>query len=150
MKPEVVFEPVAPVDLHAAWLEAARELYKLHARRHTDWWPEDVYAAVKQGTAYLFRGLVRYQPNGTVIVGGFVVLVPQTNLYTNRKSLLVWITTIFPGFKGLLQPGLQALKELARRGGYESLTFFSSRHGWRRYAAGMGATVGDTQFTVEV
>lgn len=75
--------------------------------------PEDVYAALVNGSAWLYRG-----------AGGFVVLQARGG------ELLVWLA--FSAVPGAVARYQAELDELARAGGFRRLVMESNRAGWVR------------------
>jgi hypothetical protein len=93
------------------------------AKTNEPWWPEDVYAAVKSGTAGMF---VSDEPEGVLVV------YPDTEAWTGDKLLHVWICHAVGGMQVLWPEADKILQGMAQKIGAKALSFHSPRPGWQK------------------
>ncbi len=112
---------IAPNELRTVWDEVRKGLEAIRAKGHTEWLPEDIYCDCYEQRAMLW------------LVGqGFMVLQP------NGKELHIW-AAYSSNHQDVLD-GLEAVKEMAKKGGCNKLTFSSVRKGWEKSARILGFT----------
>jgi hypothetical protein len=83
------------------------------------WRPEDVYAEVVNGNAWLYTA-----PEG------FIIFQPQREPYSGDRVLLVWI--VWGEGARLLEKYNDDVEALARFHGFDMITFWSPRPGLER------------------
>jgi hypothetical protein len=116
-------EFINPADLHNCWFSIRQGLEVVLERTGEDYLPEDVYAAIKAGTAYLY-----------VFDTGFTVLVNSKAPYTNEPVLFVWIA-YHATHEDLQEEFYAELKKMAKTIGASKITWNSPRRWERRSGA---------------
>lgn len=106
-------------DARAVWDEIRPGLEAVKAKSHAPWRPEDVYAALLAGRAFLYLG----EP-------GFVIVEPKEDPFTGEGELLVWIA--YSREVGAVERFQEAVDDLARTHGFTKLTLWSDRPGWEK------------------
>ena len=119
--PEKVLLFVHPAEIHAYWPYVRPRLETVAKRSEARWIPEDVYAALKAGTATLHIGEV-----GDEYVG-FVVLSPSVDF--DGPTLTVWAVYSEESCD-VIELYDAELVGYARRINARRLTFTSPRNGW--------------------
>ena len=110
-------------DIHAYWPYVQPRLAKVKAKTKARWIPEDVYTALKAGSASLHIGEV-----GDAYVG--LVVLQQTTDY-DGKTLWVWVV-YSDGNVNVIDRYEKELVGFARKIGAKRLAFSSPRNWGRR------------------
>jgi hypothetical protein len=113
---------IDPQDLHHVWPEVRKGLTQVRAKCVSDWIEEDIYAALRQGSALLYIDLPAF-----VVVN----VIPS---YSGKKELFVWAAYgegIDPGSE--YNPEVDSIAEGLE---CQHVTFFSSRRGWAKNRLG--------------
>ena len=121
------FEYINPADLHKVWFSIRQGLEVVLERTGEEYLPEDVYAAIKAGTAYLY-----------VVDNGFTVLVNSKAPYTNEPVLFIWIA-YHATDEDLADEFYAELKKMAKTIGASKITWNSPRRWDRRAKAKLTA-----------
>lgn len=111
---------IAPNELRNHWEWVRQGLDKIRARGHNAWLPEDIYCDCFENRAMLW-----ISPDN-----GFMVLQP------NGKELHVWAAYLQTPDQ--LEAGFEHIKNIARQGNCNKITFSSMRRGWEQRAKQMG------------
>ena len=109
---------VPPSDLHRHWQYVKEGLKKVKQKSYSNWIPEDVYSALRNGTSTLH-----------LFNGGFLVLTPQNDF--DGVTLFVWIAY---GEGDVWKKHAPEVEQMAKNMNAKRIRFHSSRDGWgRRY-----------------
>lgn len=118
------FVLVKPTELRAVWADVRAGLDKMPAE---DWIAEDVYHAIRGGTAALYLGV------GESGCQGFMVLRQQFAEFSGAPILHVWLAYSVAGADVYAQAE-DYVRGIARQMGANRITFGSPRPGWaKRY-----------------
>lgn len=117
---------IKPEELRAWWPSIRPGLDLVKRKTPEDWIPEDVYSDAFNGRAMIFA-----LKNDNRVVGYFV-LQPM-GIY-----LHVWAAWSLENNEEIVIEGLKCIKNIARQGNAQYLTFSSHRKGWFRRAAELG------------
>ena len=113
---------IEPRSLRSVWPIVRHGLDVVVQKNRVDWIPEDVYHALKSGTAALhFSG-----------EGSFLVTCLNVNDYTDNRELHIWIAYSADESRNVIDEGLELLKAMAKNAGATRITFDSPRKGWER------------------
>ena len=133
---------VPPDQLRALWPLVLPHIIKVRELCGEPWLPEDVYADLRNGTAWL---LVRGElPNLTAVL----VLKVEANNYNNERELLLWIASTSEG-RDVLEH-LPQVDQMARQAGCNRVTFSSTRRGWLRRAVFYGFEIERVKYVREI
>ena len=124
---------VPPDRLRAIWPLVLPHLIKVREACNEQWIPEDVYADVRSGAAWL---LVRGEAPALTLV---CVLRIDASIYNSDKDLVMWIASSTEG-SDVLEHWPQ-IEQMARQAGCKRVTFNSPRRGWLRRAKFYGFDV---------
>lgn len=130
-------EQIHPVRLHEVWNTIVTGLAVVAAKSRVEWWPQDVYAAIKAGVATLHLGKL----DGDY--AGFMVMTQHIDNDSGKRSLVVWIA--YSNRHGLLSEGLAKVYEMAHAGGFAAVKMHTTRRGWIRHLEKAGWILGDLQ-----
>jgi len=120
--------PIHPDGLHTAWPRVKEGLLKILEQSPDDWFPEDVYHALKSGHAQLFVG------TDTQGFAGFLVLRLVGREFSKVQDMHVWCAYSV-GDADVFEAGLDFVRNAARQAGCQRITFGSKRTGWmKRFA----------------
>jgi hypothetical protein len=111
---------IAPSELRAQWEWVRQGLEKIRSKGHNAWLPEDIYC-----DCFEQRAMLWISPDN-----GFMVLQP------NGKELHVWAAYLQTTDQ--LESGFEHIKNIARQGNCNKITFSSMRKGWEHRAKQMG------------
>ena len=139
--PTVGFEIVSPDDVSAVW-DLIRPGLDEVANFGDHWRPEDIYMALRQGSAHLHLAKVESA------YAGFVVAMPSRTY--DGPVLHVWAVYAVPGFPRLRRECFAKLHELAVAIKARRITFTSPRKGWERLGERFGFSPVLTIFECEV
>lgn len=113
-------------QLRQNWSWIKEGLEKVRSRGHDSWIVEDIYCDCFEQRAMLWIG---YRDDHAI---GFMVLQPM------GSNLHVWVAYLTT-HQDLLD-GFEHIKNIARQGNLEKVTFTSARRGWDKKARSMGFT----------
>lgn len=116
---------VTPKQLRAWWPNVRASLDAVLAKAPEDWIAEDVYHAVKAGSAALYVGV------GDAGYLGCLVLTEREAEFSGEKSCHVWITHSM-GDADVFTAGLGLVRAAAKQMGAARITFGSPRLGWAK------------------
>lgn len=122
-------------ELRAVWPQVKSSLLAAQAKSQEDWIPEDIYHAIKSGSAALHLA-----KEGGQLAGVLVTTVTFAE-FSGRTFLHVWIAHNLAG-PNVIEAGLDMLKDMARAAGAEMITFGSRRAGWKSRYQVVTATYG--------
>jgi hypothetical protein len=115
---------VPPEHLRAEWPRVRAGLEEVQASSPEPWWPEDIYHAIRSGSAQLFLA----GPEA------FVVTAVDVEPYSGQRVLHLWAGYSAPG-SDVFEDAMEQIKKVARSSGCTAIRFGSSRKGWaKRYA----------------
>lgn len=118
---------IPPAGLRQWWPKISESLDAVLAKAPEDWIKEDVYHAIKAGSAACHVAL---NESG---YAGLLVTTLTTAEFSGRKSLHVWIAHN-AGDADVIEAGVDLLRNTARSAQIERVTFGSPRKGWaKRY-----------------
>lgn len=117
---------IKPDELRNWWPSIRPGLDYLQTKTPEEWIPEDVYSDCFNGRALAFA-LMQDE-----IVKAYFVLQPM-GIY-----LHIWAAWSLENKEEIVIEGLKFIKEIARQGKSQYLTFSSHRKGWQRRAAELG------------
>ena len=129
-----MFQYINPVYIRNVWQQVKVGLIAVQRKTGEQWLIEDVYAALKTGSAQLFT-----------FPDGFVVLQSLRDQWTNEPCLHIWITH-HAGHDDLTEDFISNLRKLADNAGVKKVTFTSPRR-WDRRS---GATLKSYNYELEV
>lgn len=110
---------IQPDGLRAVWKDVRAGLELMPAE---DWIAEDVYHAIKSGSAALYLGMVdRY--------AGFFILTRHLTEFSRRPVLHVWLAHN-AGERDVFTEAQTFIRTQAQQMGAEKITFGSPRMGW--------------------
>lgn len=95
------------------------------AKAAEDWIKEDVYAALRMGSAICHIAL-----DGTGFAG-LMVTTRTVAEFSGEQALHVWIAHN-EGEADVLDSGIALLREMAAKAGFRRITFGSPRPGWAK------------------
>ena len=126
---------ILPDDLHTVWDEVRTGLVEVQKFSAEDWFPEDIYMAIKGGNAALYVGYT-----------GFLVmqLIPMYH----GKRLHVWCA--YSKGRPALRVFLRFIKETALSAGARKITFLSPRDEWLSVSKRGGFKPTQTIFELEL
>lgn len=110
---------ICPSELRKEWPKIREGLEVVRSKGHFDWLPEDVYCDCFEQRAMVW-----------LVGDGFMVLQPQGN------TMHIW-AAYSKNHQDVID-GLQHVKEIAKQGNLEKLTFSSVRKGWEKSARQLG------------
>lgn len=113
-------------ELRKWWAGVRPGLELIQRKTPEEWIPEDIYADCFNGRAMLFAILESQS------VKGYFVVQP------NGIYLHVWAAWSLENKEEIVIQGLEFVKNLARNGGAQFVTFSSHRRGWDKRAAELG------------
>lgn len=113
-------------ELRNYWDWVKEGLNKVRSKGHDQWIVEDVYCDCFEQRSMLWIG---YRDDAPV---GFMVLQPI------GESLHVWVAYLTTHQD--LQDGFEHIKNIAKQGNLQKVTFSSVRRGWDKRARSMGFT----------
>jgi hypothetical protein len=122
-------------NLRSVWPEVRASLDAVQAKSPEDWIPEDIYHAIKTGSAALHLA-----KEGGQLAGVLVTTVTFAE-FSGRKFLHVWVAHNLAG-TDVIEAGIDMLKAMARAAGAEMITFGSKRAGWKSRYQTVTATYG--------
>lgn len=115
---------IMPVDVRECWDELRPLLQNLRKRFHDTWRPEDVYAACRNGNAFLYKAADEQ---------AFAVFEELQDQYSLEKYMHVWIACSAEGVEhGAIEKYMPAIEALAKQCGYKKISMRSPRVAWRR------------------
>ena len=129
------FELIPAVHLRSVWPLVRVSLDAVQAKSPEDWIAEDVYHAIKAGSAALHLA-----KDGGEVAGVLVTTVTFAE-FSGRKFLHVWVAHNM-GAADVVDSGIEMLKAMARAAGAEMVTFGSKRAGWKSRHKTVSATYG--------
>lgn len=119
------FHLIAPATLHSVWPRVKESLAKVREKTDPPWLDEDVYHALKSGSAALH---VAYSEDR--YCGLLVTRIIECE-FSKDQELHIWIAHNV-GNANVIESGLTLLKTMAKSAGVKRLTFDSSRVGWSK------------------
>ena len=140
--PPVRIDPIAADHLHDVWLFVRQGLLRIILKVHPEWWPEDIYSALRGGYANLW---MVYRGQRAV---GFFIGYPQIRPFSAKKEWLLWAAYTIPyrdrlpddNVPEVITLSMEFMNEEAKRQGCESLVMLSTRRGFERYGFYRGFT----------
>lgn len=134
-----------PKLLHAFWPVVCDDIAFCLKQDRDEVWPEDVYTALRIGTAHL---VIATDPADGEYVG-MTVLVEHEDTYDPRaKTLHVWLCKVGEG--GVTQEGQAFIEQLARSRGCRWVTLRSTRAAFERWGRARGFELGDIELRKEL
>jgi hypothetical protein len=121
---------IEPRDISFEWDRVRTGLLVVKRATNDDWLPEDVYMAIKTGTAHLFMG---EDQDGDYL--GFLVLKLVPTFHSKRLD--IW-AAYCSGKQSAMRIYLPKIKELAKQAGAQSIGFSSARPEWEKAAPRIG------------
>lgn len=119
---------VTPNALRGHWPAIRQSLDAVQAASPDDWIAEDVYHAIKAGTAACHIGI-----GETGYLGCLITTLTQAE-FSREPGFHVWITHSM-GDADVFAEGLGLVRAMAKAAGARRITFGSSRQGWgKRFA----------------
>ncbi|HEU4344744.1 MAG TPA: hypothetical protein VFU31_24580 [Candidatus Binatia bacterium] len=127
-------------DIREWWPVIKPGIERVLKRQEYDAFPEDVYLALRNGTAQLFVALVfnRYD--------GFVICRREDRV--DGSYLFLWMA--YTPTSGVADIVFPKLREIAKSGGMKKIQFATSRKGWERLGADFGFKRAMTIYEAEV
>jgi hypothetical protein len=138
---KLTFEWIDPARLHGCWELIRLGLLKIVPHSTDRWIPEDIYMAIRTGTAHLHLGTRDGQ------YAGF--LVTQKQQAWDGQVLHVWCA-YSASEDDVLHDGMDQIKEWAQNMAATRITFASPRAGWEKVAPKYGFKPAHTIFEMEV
>lgn len=129
------FDLIPPNGLRAVWPEVKSSLLAVQAKSPEDWIPEDVYHAIKSGSAALHLAREGGQ------LSGVLVTTVTFSEFSGRKFLHVWVAHNL-GSADVIEAGIEMLRDMAKACNAEMITFGSKRAGWKSRHTTISATYG--------
>lgn len=117
-------ELVHPNDLRTHWPRILSSLCAVKCRASDDWIAEDVYHAIKAGSAALHVALT------DAGYAGCLITTLTRAEFSGTPALHVWIAHSVGG--DVFEAGLPMLRDMARHAGATRITFGSPRPGWAK------------------
>lgn len=116
-------------------------LYLKATNRCVTFTPEQVYDLIVRGRAELYAAYLDGE------YGGFVILAETVEPFTLERQILIWCFYTqrkFPRERELVTLCVEAIDEIARKRGIETVRMRSSRPGWERQGPRRGFEKFDT------
>jgi hypothetical protein len=140
--PPVRIEAVAADHLHDVWLFVRQGLLRITVKVKPEWWPEDLYSAIRGGYAGLW---MVYRAQRAL---GFFIGYPQVRPFSAKKEWLLWCAYTIPlrdrlpddNVAEAVALSIGFMLEEAQRQGCDSLAMLSTRRGFERYGFRRGFT----------
>lgn len=133
---------VTPAELHDWWEPVATDLDECRKHDKEEVWLEDIYCAIRTGSAFLYVALLNGQ-----YAGMMVITRHQDQWQPSRHWLHVWyLNTHGP----VLEEGLAFLDDLARQQGAAMVTFRADKLAWERWGKKLGFTLGEIELRREI
>ena len=130
----MMFTFIQPQDLQSVWGYVKAGLVTIKQKTGEKWIPEDVYTAIKTGSAQLFT-----------FPDGFTVLQSLKDEFTNEPYLFIW--AMFHGKHIDITEEIHSnLRQIAHNIGAKRIVFVSPRR-WEKYS---GAKVKSITYEIEV
>jgi hypothetical protein len=118
---------VTPDTLRLHWPRIRASLDVVQSKSPEDWIAEDVFHAIKSGSAACH---IAIDAKG---YAGLMVTTKSVAEFSGEQSLHVWIAHN-EGDNDVMAEGLDILRRMAQHGGFKRITFGSKRPGWaKRY-----------------
>jgi hypothetical protein len=111
--------PLKPTDVRTVWSGIRPKLAEIAERNEADWTCEEIYHAMRIGTAFLFAS----------DDGDFCVLTMQLNQYTLESECFIWAAY---NAAAPLEVRTDEVRTIARQAGAARLVMSSQRRGWER------------------
>ena len=124
---------VPPAGVRQSWPLILSSLHAVMAKGPVEWIPEDVYHELRSGSAACH---IATDANG---YAGCMVTQRVTDPYSGVQSLHVWIAHN-AGEADVIEGGMELLQKMAKQGGFQRITFGSSRPGWGKRFPMLSAT----------
>lgn len=130
---------IPPAQLHGAWelIQDGLDVCLPQDDQHPI--KEDVYAAIKNGTSWLYLG---YEGGNYV---GFTILTPYRSLYDQELFLHIWYA-YREGGHFLSVEAQQQVENIAKSIGAKGITFRNAKDVFERWAKPLGYTISQVQY----
>lgn len=116
---------VTPEALRGHWPMVRQSLDAVRSASEADWIAEDVYHAIKSGSAACHIGV-----GDTGYLGCLITTLTQTE-FSRQPEFHVWIVHSV-GDADVFAAGLGLVRAMAKAAGARRITFGSSRSGWAK------------------
>jgi hypothetical protein len=117
---------ITPQELRAWWPLIKPGLENVKTKSPENWIVEDVYCDAYSQRSMIWALVEDNKP------AGFWVLQP------NGKELHIWASWSLENRHDIVEIGLKYIKDIARQGNAEYITFSSHRRGWQKRAKALG------------
>lgn len=124
---------VPPAGVRQAWPMILSSLKAVMDTGPVEWIPEDVYHALRAGEAACH---IATDANG---YAGCMVTQRVIDPYSGVQSLHVWIAHNAAD-ADVIEGGMELLRTMAKKGGFQRITFGSARPGWAKRFQILSAT----------
>lgn len=126
--------------LHFWWPFVHRGLEAVRRKTKPEWLSEDVYSALRTGSALLLMAMCGQTPVGFTI--SYIADIP----FSGKKELFVWVAWTIPPrerhpdwpVEAAIAHNFDFLVNLARQGGASRLSCLSPRPGFAKWSAKFG------------
>lgn len=115
--------PIRSVELRKDWPWVKPLIEAVIAKTDEKWWPEDIYAAVKNQTAAMF---VSDDPEGVLVA------YQGQEAWTGDTVLHIWVCHCKQGMEMLWDEGWQMVEKMKERIGAKYVVMDSPRPGWQK------------------
>lgn len=113
---------IRPAELRKDWPWVRPLLDEVRRKRGSEWWPEDVYAAVTNGKAAMF---VSDEPEGVICC------YPDKEAWTQEMTLFIWLVYCVNGMERLQDEANALLNQMAKNIGAKKIVM-DGRLGWQK------------------
>jgi hypothetical protein len=114
---------IRPADLRKDWPWVKPLVDEVRRKRDSQWWVEDVYAAVSTGKAAMY---VSDDPEGVI------VLYPDKEAWTNEVTLFIWLVWCRDGMVRIQDEANALIDRLAKNIGAKKVVM-DGRRGWEKH-----------------
>lgn len=126
--PKLELRFVAPSSLHLFWEQCEPLIIECLAHETDNVWKEDIYAAIKAGSAQLFIGVVNEH------FVGMTVLQRWQCQYSGDQVLHIWMVN----GSNFMETGMPLIEKMAKDAGVAKIRFRASREAYGRLTQKLG------------
>lgn len=135
--PLKTFEAITPLQVKQFWPEIRTGLEAVIKKTNPSWIPEDVYAVVMQGRAWVGVGFQDLE------FAGFIVVSSENDQFTGTSSPMIWIAYSKEKIEGMLEFVLDEVCKIIKSQGGRQVIMHSPRAGWQKLAPHLGFELRD-------
>lgn len=130
-------EVLSPLQVKQLWPDIRPGLDAVIRKTTPSWIPEDVYAVIMQGRAWVMIGRQAGE------FAGFVVVSSENDQFTGSAVPMIWIAYSKEKIEGMLEFVLDEVCKLIKAQGGRQVIMHSPRSGWQKLAPHLGFTLRD-------